>query len=146
MRRWTPEMLARRERILGPNPWGGHGHNALGCELFRMNAWARAVSEFEKAAEINPWKAQFKINLARALLALGDARKAKRILMAALKQAPKDPDGLFAMGMISEKLGERAEAIAWYKLCILAKPSWGIRRDAEENIEILVKSGHDESS
>lgn len=135
---WTPEMLAKREKALGKNPYGGHNHNAIGIEFFYGRSWHNAIMEFEKAIEINPWKADFKVNLGRAYLAAGDMAKARKALLAALDQEPKHADGLFAMALLCEKNKEYEDAINWYRLCILAKPSYGIKHDAEESIELLV--------
>lgn len=131
--------MVRREKAIGPNPWGGYNHNSLGREFFQVGYWEMAVSEFEKAVEINPWQALFKVNLARAYLSAGDAKKAQRAVDAALRQEPNSVAGMFAAGLIHEKLGHADEAIRWYRRCLALKPSLGMRWQAEESLDWLVR-------
>ena len=145
-RAWTPEALLRREKAIGRNPWGGFNHNNLGCEFARVGYWIAAVSEFEKAVEINPWQASFKANLARAYLSAGDARKAQQTVEAALQQDPNLVEGMFAAGLIHEKIGHAGEAIRWYRCCLDSKPSLGTRREAEESLEWLTQEQRQRTS
>lgn len=131
---WTPEMLARREEALGPNPTGGHRHDDLGCEFYRAGYWIRAASEFERAVHINPWKAVFKVHLARAHLAMDRLAKAKAVAQAALDQSPDSPEALLTLGLVCEKEGNLRQARALYKRCLTHEAHWLIRRDAEENL------------
>lgn len=142
----TPEARDRRERLLGPNPYGGHNHNNLGCELFQMGHFEMAAAEFQRAVEINPWKGFFKANLARALLALGQVDGAKAMIRKALDQEPNQPGALFAHALILEHIGENERAVAAYRACIKAGPSIVIKRDIEENLENLLKRMKDGGS
>jgi len=136
---WTPEALARREKALGPNPWGGYNHNNLGCEFFRMGAWLHAVYEFERAVEINPWNASFKANLARAYLAAGELKKAQVSALASLGQDASLAQAWFAGALTLERLGNTSEAIEHYRKCLSLKPALGLKREVEENLELLVR-------
>jgi tetratricopeptide (TPR) repeat protein len=131
---WTPEMLARREEALGPNPSGGYNHDDLGCEFYHAGLWNRAVSEFERAVQINPWKAAFKVHLARAYLAMDHLAKAKTAAQSALKQSPDSPEALLTLGIVCEKEGNFRLARILYERCLSHAPHWLIRRDAEENL------------
>lgn len=131
---WTPEMRARREEALGPNPSGGHNHDDLGCEFYRVGLWNRAVSEFERAVRLNPWKAVFKVHLARAYLAMDRLDKAKAAAQAALDQSPDSPEALLALGIVCEKQGNFRQARVLYRRCLTHDAHWLIRRDAEENL------------
>jgi len=139
---WTPEALARREKALGPNPWGGYNHNNLGCEFFRMGAWLHAVHEFERAVEINPWNASFKANLARAYLAADELQKAQSSALAAMRQDASLAQAWFASALTQERLGDASVAIEHYRECLALKPALGLKREAEENLELLA---HEES-
>jgi len=137
-RGWTPEALARREKVIGRNPWGGFNHNNLGCEFARVGYWAPAVLEFEKAVEINPWEALFKANLARAYLASGNAEKAQKTAEAALAQSPKLAAAMFALALIFEGRGRTTSAVHWYRKCLDSDPGLGMRHVAAENLAILL--------
>ena len=135
---WTPEAVARQERAIGRNPWGGYNHNSLGCEFARVCSWERAVSEFERAVEINPWEALFKANLSRAYLASGDAEKARLTAESALAQSPKLGAAMFALALVCERQGRRRSAMIWYRKCLDSDPGLGIKHEAEENLEVLL--------
>lgn len=136
---WTPEALARRERAIGLNPWGGGNHNSIGCEFFEMGLWDRAASEFEIAIKINPWRAAFKANLARAYVALGRYEDAERMARAALKRDPKMSSAYFTLGLVCEAQGRLEESADWYRICLASSPSIVIRKDVREDLEIVLK-------
>jgi tetratricopeptide (TPR) repeat protein len=130
--------VARQERAIGRNPWGGYNHNSLGCEFARVCSWERAACEFERAVEINPWEGLFKVNLARAYLALGDVGKARKMAEAALEQSPKLCAAMFALALVCEHSGRLKSAVSWYRKCLDSGPESGIRHEAEENLAILL--------
>ena len=135
---WTPEALARREKAIGQNPWGGYNHNNLGCDFAQMGAWEIALSEFKKAVEINPWEALFKANLARAYLASGDVEKAQTTAEAALARSPKLVAAMFAVALAFEHRGRTQSAVFWYRKCLGSKPGLAIKHEAEENLALLL--------
>ena len=135
---WTPQALALQEKAIGRNPWGGYNHNSLGCEFARVCYWERAVSEFERAVEINPWEALFKANLARAYLASGDVEKARKTAESALAQSPELGAAMFALALVCERLGRSKSAVSWYRKCLDSKPGLGIKHEAEENLATLL--------
>jgi len=137
---WTPEALARREKIIGRNPWGGYNHNNLGCEFARVGYWAPAVKEFETAVEINPWQASFKANLARAYLHVGELDKAQAAVDAALQAEPEMFAALMTAGMIQERSNHIDEALRWYRRCLSLKTSWSERRQVVESIAWLARN------
>ena len=140
---WTPEMLARKETALGPNPMGGFSHDELGCEFFRAGYFDRAVSEFELAVRFNPWKAAFKVHLARAYLAVGKVDEAEELAKAAISQDSDSPDTALAMAQVRQRKGDTLEAIAWYERCLAAEPNYWILHEAEENLKSLRAHGSD---
>lgn len=135
----TPRSLARREEALGPHPKAGGSHNSVGCEFFGAGMYAQASLEFAKAVRLNPWKAIFKANLARAYACDGRGDEAMEMMAAALRQAPDSADVLFAAGVIAEARKEPKAAILFYRRCLAAKPHILIERDARENLEVLLR-------
>ncbi|MBI5244674.1 MAG: tetratricopeptide repeat protein [Elusimicrobia bacterium] len=138
-RTWTPEANARREKAIGRNPWGGYNHNNIGCEFARVGYWAAAVSEFERAVEINPWQASFKANLARAYLGAGELNKAQAAVDAALREEPEMFAAMITAAMIQEKLNHIDAALRWYRRCLSAKTSWSQSRQVVESIAWLIE-------
>lgn len=104
-----------------------------------MCAWGHAVAEFERAVEINPWQAYFKANLARAYLVAGDLKKAEIMVAQALRQNATLAQTHFAAALIEEARGQMDAAIASYQKCLFLKPSLAIRRDVEENLNLLLE-------
>ena len=135
----TPEAGARREKIIGLNPWGGYNHNSLGCEFGEMGSWALAASEFERAIEINPWEAMFKANLARAYVALDRYDEAEAAANAALDRNPQLPLAFHALGLVSEVHGHYAKAAGWYRRCLDSGASVVIRREVQESLELVLE-------
>jgi tetratricopeptide (TPR) repeat protein len=135
----TPEAVARREKIIGLNPWGGYNHNSLGCEFGEMGSWALAASEFEMAIEINPWEPMFKANLARAFVALGRYEDAEAMAKAALARKPRLPLAFHALGLVSEVRGHYAKAAGWYRRCLDSGASVVIRREVQECLELVLE-------
>ena len=134
---WTPEMLARKEKSLGPNPFGGQNHDTLGCKFFQVGLWPHAIHEFELAVKINPWKAQFKVHLSIAYLAAGQIEKADQLAEAAIVQAPTLASAALAVARVSERKGDRLAARAWFERCLTFRPDWEVRREAEESLRAL---------
>lgn len=134
---WTPEMLARKEHALGPNPSGGFNHDALGCEFFQVGLWDKAVTEFERAVAINPWKAIFKFHLFRAYLAMKEIDKAERMAEAIQAQAPSMSEAALAIALVREHRGEWMQARTWYRRCLSLDPDPWVKEEAEENLAAL---------
>jgi tetratricopeptide (TPR) repeat protein len=137
----TPEARAKREEILGPNPWGGYDHNRLGCEFLRRDALDLALSEMERAVAINPWEPTFKVNLFHAYLRKGRVEEAAKTLDEALEQEPRLAAGWFAYALLYEKLSRREDAVRCYRKCLACAPGEAVRKQAYENLGRLMAEG-----
>jgi len=133
----TSEAMARREEIIGRNPWGGYNHSSLGGEFMRMGSVDFAIAEFEKAVAINPWESQFKMNLARAYIQKGGLEKARQSLAAIFKKQPNLAEGLFVQALLYEAQGQPPQAMRYYMRCIEAGANDSIRKQAPENMMAL---------
>lgn len=133
----TPEAMARREQIIGRNPWGGYNHNSLGCEFMRMGSLNMAIAEFEKAVSLNPWEAKFKVSLARAYIQKGELEKARQQLTLLFGKQPDHAEALFAQALLYEAEGQFTRAISYYARCLEAAPGATMRRQALEGILAL---------
>jgi len=107
-----------------------------------MGAWLHAVHEFERAVEINPWNASFKANLARAYLAADELQKAQSSALAAMRQDASLAQAWFASALTQERLGDASVAIEHYRKCLSLKPALGLKREVEENLELLVREAN----
>lgn len=132
----TPQAELERERLIGPNPWAGFNHNNIACELLRMDSVDLAIAEFEKAVALNPWKAIFKVNLARAYIRKGEFGKAGHNLAEAARQEPFLPEGFFASGLLCEAAGRPQDAARYYEECLKYSPEGTLRHEAEENLAV----------
>ena len=133
----TPEAELERERLLGPNPWAGFNHNSIACELLRMDSVKLAISEFEKAVELNPWEAIFQDKPGQAYIRAGEFEKAGLNLAEAAKKEPLSPEGFFAGGLLCEATGKPREAALYYEKCLKYCPEGIIRNQAVENLSIV---------
>jgi tetratricopeptide (TPR) repeat protein len=136
-RRNDPAAEAERERVLGPKPWAGFNHNNIACRFLAMDSLELAISEFREAVRLNPWKAIFKVNLARAYIRAGELKKAGALLAEAAEREPSLPEGFFAAGMLLEARGLPEKAAGAYESCLAACPEGAIRRQAAGKVASL---------
>jgi tetratricopeptide (TPR) repeat protein len=82
------DINERREEALRPNPYLVYDRDKLGLHLLSQGAYKIAVSQFRRAAWLNPYEPASKEHLAFCLFKLGRNLEAYDYL----KQVPENPE------------------------------------------------------
>ena len=95
----------------------------LGEVHLARSAWQAALDALQKAAQAAPNDADIQYNMARAHFALGDVKKQRLTVEAALAKGTRFPgESHFLLGDALQKQGNAAEAILSYQRAISSKP------------------------
>lgn len=96
--------------------------NAKGIALTQTGKYKEAAAAFDKAIETNPKLAGLYFNRAEARRLAGDTRAARADLEQALSIAPKDPEFLHALGLVSYEEDDFDAASDFYNRALEADP------------------------
>ncbi len=111
----------RVERILGRGD-SAEGHLLLGASLFTAGNYPGAVTEFSKAAVLNPNLPSLQSYYGRALLFTGDADSATDAFRKELATNPNDFDANFQLASILAHRGRSAEARPLIERAVQLRP------------------------
>lgn len=115
------EAIAAFRELLRRDPDNVAGHNNLACCLKRQGDSASALAEFEKAVAANPGKAALQVNLARALVDLGQYDRAIETIYLSLRLESTAQAQLLLGRALSLK-GDYASAIPAFQEALKADP------------------------
>lgn len=135
-------QLLGAERAVQDRPQDAEAQGRLGTLLIeaargaarggmaqREDRWAaaaalyrRAVSHLETAARLSPAPAQALRHAGIAFRELGELEEAARVLQAAARAAPEDPDIAVDFAFARQSLGQTAAAIAGYEAVLATHP------------------------
>ena len=96
--------------------------NAKGIALTQAGKFKEAAAAFDKAIETDPKLAGLYFNRAEARRLSGDTKAARADLEQALGIAPKDPEFLHALGLVSYEEEDFAAATEFYRRALEADP------------------------
>lgn len=123
------EDLFRRSLIVRPND--SDTHNDLGYAIQQTGRFEEALSEYEKAMDLDPSRIEYKTNYATILIRGGRATEAEAAVNAALLIDETDSRALFLKGLLCKANDRVDEAIEAMKGAIASDP---IMRDAHLNL------------
>ncbi len=106
--------------------WGflGGARQRLGDREGARQAYAKAMKLAEAERALNPHDPQVLLDLAHYNLSLGQPEKAGRLLEQAASRAPEDAGFFFQTAVVYERLGQRAQALAWLEKAIEKGYPW----------------------
>lgn len=113
------EAIAAFRELLRRDPDNVAGHNNLACCLKRQGDSASALAEFEKAVAANPGKAALQVNLARALVDLGQYDRAIETIYLSLR-LESTAQGQLLLGRALSLKGDYASAIPAFQEALKA--------------------------
>jgi tetratricopeptide (TPR) repeat protein len=116
------ELRAVLERDTG-NPYA---YYFLGVAFFEVGEVEAARDAYAACLKIAPKYLGARVALAHVLRILGDTRSAVREGMAALSQAPGDPDALYALGLAYHARGENAAARRYLEAFLETNPEFEV--------------------
>jgi len=125
----SDEALWNDTLARNPNSWAAY--NNLGMVFSRNGQLDKAIPQYQRAFEINPYDAEAHNNLASALFQKGQVDEAIAQLEQALKINPNDAIGHNNLGRVFFVKRQLNEAIAQFKEAIRLKPDYV---DAQNNL------------
>ncbi|MFQ5777829.1 MAG: tetratricopeptide repeat protein [Terriglobia bacterium] len=120
---WDRETLERAVRLEGDN--AGYRHRLGQWEEFSLSGGElrRALADYQRATELNPYESIYWLDLAEALLLAGDGAEAEAALAHALQVDPHTPNTLWRAGNFWLRAGQPARAFPFFRQVIHAQPS-----------------------
>ncbi len=98
------------------------GHADLGDLYVDAGRPSDAAEEYTKALEIRPGFVDIRSRLARALLAVGDAKGAVEELTEVLKQRPTYLEARLHLGTALRRMGRTRDAVSEWRRCLELEP------------------------
>ncbi|HEY5514552.1 MAG TPA: tetratricopeptide repeat protein, partial [Geomonas sp.] len=98
-------------------------HNDLAAFSYRLGDTEKALSHYRKAVQLNPEESTYLKNLADLYaIETGQFDEAIGIYLKLLKTSPRDTETLLNLGIISEAVGQPAEAESFYQRALEIEP------------------------
>lgn len=121
----TLERVAELDRAIAETPSRAALYLARGELYHQQRDWQRALSDFDRAALLDPELAGVALERATTLVALGRAAEALYALEEVLMLQPAEPSAWTLRGRALEQLGRSEEAVQAYAAAIDAHPRPG---------------------
>ena len=109
-------------------------HNDLAALSYRLGDLERALSHYRTAVRLSPGESTYLKNLADlCFVEAGEVDEAIGIYLKLLEQSPRDTETLLNLGIISESVGQPAEAETFYQRALEIEPwNQAVRRRITE--------------
>jgi tetratricopeptide (TPR) repeat protein len=118
----TEDVVTLCKRTLSLDDRNTLAHALLGEVYAGRHQPDQALPHFEKAVEIQPKLTQNRLNLAGALIEVGQFDKAESLLKQIVEEHPRFPLAQFNLGLLYEERGQAREARAAYEAELSAYP------------------------
>lgn len=116
------EALAELRRVLQSDPKNAYAYHLLGIGFFEIGEIEPARDAYAACLKLAPAHLGARVALCHVLRMTGDTRGALREGMAALSQAPGDPDALHALGLVHHARGEEVAARKYLEAFLATGP------------------------
>jgi Flp pilus assembly protein TadD len=116
------EALAELRRVLESDPKNAYAYYLLGIGFFEIGEIEPARDAYAACLRLAPAHLGARVALCHVQRMLGDTRAALREGMAALSQAPGDPDALHALGLVHHARGEEVSARKYLEAFLATGP------------------------
>ncbi|HKY20520.1 MAG TPA: carboxypeptidase regulatory-like domain-containing protein [Vicinamibacterales bacterium] len=129
----APNLDVKLERIETPEAFGalaGVDSKSLAAQLasaaalFDEGRHDQALAEYREVKNKAPALTLVSLQIGNILMAKQSYAEAEAAFQEILKADPEEPNGLFAMGAVSEAQGRSAEAEGWYQKASAADGVW----------------------
>ncbi len=140
-RKRLDEADAVFSRVLSLSPRYVPGLLNAGLLRLAQGRVEEGAALFSRAADLSPGALAPRVNLAVAQARLGRFRRAEETLLAAGRRFPGDPDVLYHLGTVYDRVGNRAKGIEAYTAFLAA--SAGSRPTLEEQVRARLRAWGD---
>jgi Flp pilus assembly protein TadD len=120
------EALVELRRVIQADPKNPYAYHFLGVALFEVGELEAARDAYSAALRLAPQHLGARVALAHVLRSLGDSKGAVREGMAALSQAPGDPDALHAVGLAYHARGDESAAAKYLDAFLATNPEFEV--------------------
>lgn len=120
------EALVELRHVLQKDPSNAYAYYFSGVALFEVGEIEAARDAYVASLKLAPAYLGARVALSHVLRMLGDSRGAVREGMAALSQAPADPDALHALGLAHHARGESAAARSYLEAFLATRPEFEV--------------------
>ena len=120
------EAMIELRAVLERDPANAYAYYFLGVAFFEVGEVEAARDAYAACLKLAPKYLGARVAQAHVLRMLGDTRSAVREGMAALSQAPGDPDALYALGLAYHARGENAAARRYLEAFLETNPEFEV--------------------
>ena len=133
------EAVVELHGALKDDPKNPYAYYFLGIAFFEMGEIEPAKDAYAACLRLAPAHLGARVAYAHVLRMLGDVRGSIREGMAALSQAPGDPDALHAVGLAYHARGDEAAAVKYLEAFLATNPEFEV--DAETRALVAALKG-----
>jgi Flp pilus assembly protein TadD len=131
------EAMAELRRVVEVDPKNAYAYHLLGVAFFEVAELEAARDAYAACLRIAPAHLGARVALGHVLRMLGDTRGALREGMAALSQAPGDPDALHALGLAYCARGDSVAARKYLEAFLATGPEFEVELEVRNLLESL---------
>ncbi len=135
--RYREAMIELRD-VLRRNPKNAYAYYFLGMAMFEVGELEPARDAYAASLKLAPKYLGARVAFCHLLRLTGDVRGAIREGLAALSQAPGDPDALYAVGLAYNARGEDAATRKYLEAYLATNPEFEV---ATETRALLTELG-----
>jgi predicted AlkP superfamily phosphohydrolase/phosphomutase/Flp pilus assembly protein TadD len=128
--RVDPEVMKRLASLGYLHATSPTGDRNIAAVLFEQGKFAESAAEYAKLVKQKPEDAGLHASLAGALGALGRYDAAKKEIDESIRLDPLNPEAYHNRGVLHERAGDRAAAVADYRKAIEVNPRYDASRSA----------------
>lgn len=120
------EAMVELRRVLGNDPKNPYAFYFLGVAFYEVGELEAARDAYNACLRLSPSYLGARVALSHVLRQLSDGRGALREGLAALSQAPGDPDALYAVGLAYRARGDDASAVKYLEAFLETRPDFEV--------------------
>jgi Tfp pilus assembly protein PilF len=124
------EAMVELRGVLEADPMNAYAYHFLGVAFFEVGEIEAARDAYQACLRLAPKYLGARVALAHVLRILGDSRGAVREGMAALSQAPGDPDALYALALAHQARGDDGAARKYLEAFLDTNPEFEVAVEA----------------
>jgi Flp pilus assembly protein TadD len=118
------EAMSHYNEAIRLDPSSAIGHINAGNIFLKRNDHARAIAEYQLALKVEPKNVYAHYNLGQSYLAEDRLPEALAHLREVQRQSPDNATLCFLVGKVNERIGQRVEAVRFYKEAIRIRPDY----------------------
>jgi cytochrome c-type biogenesis protein CcmH/NrfG len=131
------EAVVELHKALQADPKNPYAYYFLGIAFFELGEIEPARDAYAACLRLAPTHLGARVAYAHVLRMLGDVRGSIREGMAALSQAPGDPDALHAVGLAYHARGDEAAAVKYLEAFLATNPEFEVDTETRALVAAL---------